>query len=63
MPSEANEVPVFSAALADNPVKAVLKAGETYEELRRQCQYCEITWPQCYVFGPPIYLTSRPAPK
>lgn len=48
----------------ENPVKSVLREadGETYRELVRQVEYCEITWPQCYVMGESIHLTTTQPP-
>jgi len=46
------------AVFTDNPLKAILKEGETFEELCRKVQYCEITWPQCYVMGEPIRIKT-----
>jgi hypothetical protein len=50
---------VTPAAHRDHPVNAVLRDGETFRELARQVEYCEITWPQCYEMGEPIYLESE----
>ena len=44
------------AAFTHHPLNAVLKDGETFEEFSRKVQFCEITWPQCWVIGEPIYL-------
>lgn len=44
------------AAFSRNPVAAVLKEGESFEEFRRKVQFCEITWPQCYTMGEPIRI-------
>lgn len=48
------------AAHRDHPIKAVLREadGETFAELARKIEYCEITWPQCYVMGEPIRLST-----
>ncbi len=50
------------AANRNHPIKAVLREadGETFAELARKIEYCEITWPQCYVMGEPIFLTTKP---
>lgn len=46
------------AAQRNHPVKAVLRDGETFRELARKVEYCEITWPQCYVMGEPIRIKT-----
>jgi hypothetical protein len=49
------------AAHRDHPINAVLRpeCGETFRELARQVEYCEITWPQCWMGGEAIYLESK----
>ena len=49
------------AAHQNHPVNVVLREadGETFAELARRVEYCEITWPQCYVLGEPIFLTTE----
>jgi hypothetical protein len=44
------------AAHRNHPVNAVLRDGETFRELAKKVEYCEITWPQCYVMGEPIRI-------
>jgi hypothetical protein len=48
------------AAHRNHPIKAVLREaeGETFAELARKIEYCEITWPQCYVMGEPIRIKT-----
>ena len=44
------------AAQQNHPVNAVLRPDETFRELARKVEYCEITWPQSYVMGEPIKI-------
>ena len=46
------------AAHRNHPINAVLRDGETFKELAKRVEYCEITWPQCIVWGEPIRLKS-----
>jgi hypothetical protein len=44
------------AAHQDHPIAAVLRDGETFRELARKVEFCEITWPQCREVGEPIRI-------
>ena len=49
------------AAYCNHPINLVLRPedGETFEKLAKQVEYCEISWPQSYLFGEPIYIRKE----
>ena len=47
----------------DHPINSVLRLDESFRELARKVEYCEITWPQSYEMGEPIRLKSEEEPE
>jgi hypothetical protein len=40
-------------------LEAVLRPGETLASIGKRVEFCEITWPQCYVMGEPIRIYTE----
>lgn len=51
------------AAHRNHPINAVLRPDESFRELARKVEYCEITWPQSYEMGEPIRIQNEPEPE
>ena len=47
------------AAWRNHPILAVLREGESFRQIAKQVEYCEIGWPQCYELGQPIRLYTE----
>lgn len=47
------------AAHRDHPIRLVLRDGETFRELAKKVEYCEIGWPQFYEMGEPIRIYTE----
>jgi hypothetical protein len=42
----------------NHPINLVLRPDESFRELARKVEYCEITWPQSYIIGQPIRIST-----